>query len=261
MKKPSHQPAPAPRPRMIFSTPMVLALLERRKTQTRRLVTWRGAAPRGGGVWRPDGRRELVHEDGRRAGVLRMPCAPGDVVDVLETFWSLHDTECDGDSFTDWGPTLDIEGTDVQYVASPLNRQEPGQPGRWESVPGDGWDGEGEPDLEEMEDVWLPWEHYTRHPAIHMPRWAVRLKLRVIEVRVERLWAITADDAAAEGVAHDAAAKRSSRGGPERGAFRDLWQRINGKRAPWRRNPWVYRIRFELEDGAAHKPRGGRRCP
>lgn len=239
-------------PRISFKPQMVRALLEGRKTQTRRLVTWRGRAPGGGGVWVPDGRRALVGPGGRRADVLRMPCVAGDVADVLEPFFSLNDTECDGDAFYDCGPTLDIAGTPVQYAASPLNPAEPGEPGSWEPSPPDGWDGESEDDGT-WGSVWVPWEHYTAHPAIHMPRWAVRLRLRVVDVRVERLRDVTDEDARAEGVPDPGPGRRAS----HRDVFRDLWESINGRRARWAANPWVYRICFEVLSERGASPGGG----
>ena len=75
-------------------------------------------------------------------------------------------------------------------------------------------------------------------PSIHMPRWASRITLRATEVRVQRLCDITADDALAEGV-------RPGEGVTPVGAFICLWDSINGKRAPWVSNPWVWAYTFE----------------
>lgn len=85
-----------------------------------------------------------------------------------------------------------------------------------------------------------------------MPRWASRVTLDVVAVRVERLQDITEADAKAEGVATTLPARiNGERGmvhnlGPEahRQAFAQLWDGINGKRAPWASNPFVWVVEF-----------------
>jgi hypothetical protein len=74
-------------------------------------------------------------------------------------------------------------------------------------------------------------------PSIHMPRWACRLELVVTGVRVERLHAITDEDARAEGIVRGDFANH-------REDFASLWELINGKRAPWASNPWVWVVSF-----------------
>lgn len=81
---------------------------------------------------------------------------------------------------------------------------------------------------------------------IHMPRWASRLTLEILSVRVERLQAITEADAVAEGVAvEQAGIERSFGEAIALAQFRILWDQINGKRAPWASNPWVWRVEFK----------------
>lgn len=88
------------------------------------------------------------------------------------------------------------------------------------------------------------WGHAQRgaawRPSIFMPRWASRLSLRVADVRVERLQDITEEDARAEGVT-----PLQMDGGSCLPRFEGLWDTINGKRAPWASNPWVWRVAFE----------------
>lgn len=77
-------------------------------------------------------------------------------------------------------------------------------------------------------------------PSIHMPRWASRITLEVTAVRVERLQEITDADALAEGAClPDACAKD----GCYRAAFEGLWASINGVES-WDANPWVWVVEF-----------------
>lgn len=77
-------------------------------------------------------------------------------------------------------------------------------------------------------------------PSIHMPRKASRLTLEITAVRVERLQDISEADARAEGLALAGAILP----GRAAGCFSRLWDGINGKRAPWSSNPWVWVIDF-----------------
>jgi hypothetical protein len=79
--------------------------------------------------------------------------------------------------------------------------------------------------------------------ARFMPRWASRIDLRVTDVRIERLQEITEADARAEGVE----LFDGSLAAPLHHvvAFAGLWDAINGSRAPWASNPWIWRIAFE----------------
>ncbi|EMK0102617.1 hypothetical protein V8I16_002935 [Klebsiella pneumoniae] len=88
-------------------------------------------------------------------------------------------------------------------------------------------------------------------PSLHMPRWASRILLEITDVRVERLNAINEHDAQAEGVA-------KLRGGfwkhyqpgwtqhqlSARGSFVTLWKSIYGDES-WNSNPWVWVIKFK----------------
>ncbi|HEU5276806.1 MAG TPA: hypothetical protein VFU97_24330 [Xanthobacteraceae bacterium] len=84
-------------------------------------------------------------------------------------------------------------------------------------------------------------------PAIHMPRWASRITLDVLEIRVERLHDITEEDAKAEGVkpfAYDPGGDCWT-DGKHRTAFSFLWNEINGWNPnSWDSNPWVWVVSF-----------------
>lgn len=77
-------------------------------------------------------------------------------------------------------------------------------------------------------------------PSIHMPRWASRLTLEVTGVRVERLQDISEEDARAEGLALEGLILP----GHAAGCFSRLWDSINAKRASWASNPWVWVVSF-----------------
>lgn len=79
-------------------------------------------------------------------------------------------------------------------------------------------------------------------PAIHMPRHASRILIDVVGVRVERLQEISERDAIAEGVHHQPHLLTADGG---RILYRQLWDLLNAKRAPYTSNPWVFVVEFE----------------
>lgn len=86
---------------------------------------------------------------------------------------------------------------------------------------------------------------------IHMPRWASRLTLELVSVRVERLQDISEEDAKAEGIAEPAPVhgrwcdpKRGREGHwSYRKPFSRAWDAIHSAGA-WEANPWVWRVEF-----------------
>lgn len=95
-------------------------------------------------------------------------------------------------------------------------------------------------------------------PSLHMPRWASRILLEITDVRVERLNAISEEDARAEGIIDGGCLNC---GEPEpcgcanpepdaTDAFAYLWQSIYGQES-WNANPWVWVIEFERVEGGA----------
>lgn len=111
---------------------------------------------------------------------------------------------------------------------------------------------------------------YRWRPSIHMPRWASRILLEVLDVRVERVQAITEDDARAEGcesdvdvlgrLTHlrgsDAARSLPSRLRSARDEFRAVWDRAYGKdpALAWAANPWVWRVAFRRVEAMRGAP-------
>lgn len=87
-------------------------------------------------------------------------------------------------------------------------------------------------------------------PSIHMPREASRITLEIIEVRVERLQEVTGEDAWQEGVSTNTeyaeyAVRLETPPVTSRHYFKHLWDSINGKKYPWDSNPYVWVIGFK----------------
>jgi len=209
---------------IIFSAPMVRALLGGTKTQTRRVVM--DAAEIARGPWEGPAR---LHESGdwqikvqtyNSWKTLPVRYAVGDRLWVRESIYHLpHGRGFDA--------THGMNGT-VAYLA----------------------DGKGE------------WYARARAagaksiPAIHMPRWASRLTLLVTDVRVERLQAISEADCWAEGVENCGEVDGGrSIPGHGRDLFRSLWNSINGPEA-WDANPWVVAVSFNVESPAQRGAEG-----
>jgi len=210
---------------VIFNSEMVRAILDCRKTQTRRVINpqptlsertgfnWKGAAYGIGSTY-----RDTV----RNFANCFKTCPFGQVGDrlwVRETFAVLGNE--DGCPI-DWNGNL-IKGDEKQaariYKASCW--QEPGNYGLW-SIP----------DREtQYEGTW--------RPSIHMPRWASRITLEITGVRVERLQDISEADAIAEG-----GTKHFNIDW-----FGPLWASIYGVDS-WDANPWVWVIEFRLVGGS-----------
>lgn len=92
-------------------------------------------------------------------------------------------------------------------------------------------------------------------PSIHMPRWASRITLEITNVRVERLQEITADDAIKEGANPEFEVDIATfvHGGAIPGSthylgFKHLWNSINGKKHPWLSDPWVWVVEFKRQE-------------
>lgn len=105
-------------------------------------------------------------------------------------------------------------------------------------------------------DTWC-WERSTL-PSIHLPRGLSRITLKIVSVRVERLQDISEEDAKADGTenwSHEAWGDvvgqcddpyRAACYQGHRKHFQHLWNSINAKRGySWESNPWVWVIEFK----------------
>jgi hypothetical protein len=77
---------------------------------------------------------------------------------------------------------------------------------------------------------------------LFMSRWASRLTLEIDSVRIERLQEISEEDAEAEGVTMEEALRWKVPN--QRDVYHEVWECLNGKRAPWNSNPWVWVVTF-----------------
>lgn len=210
---------------ILFSGPMVRALLAGTKTQTRRVLKVQPHEEAGSLMVGPYHPTVIDRHGDDQPGPeifgvysscgefgLRCPYGqPGDRLWVRET-WRLWD----GQSHVQGEPldpdVLDgsLIGLDAQFLKS--------LPREYRADSGD--DG--------------PWR-----PSIHMPRWAIRITLEITAVRVERLQDISEADAQAEGCID----VDYSTGRTYRAAYRELWEQINGH-GSWAANPWVWVVEF-----------------
>ena len=89
----------------------------------------------------------------------------------------------------------------------------------------------------------VPWSS-----PIHMPRWACRLTLDVTDIRVQRVQEISEEDAIAEGRG------RTWGEGCFHRSFAGAWDAMNARRGfPWKANPWVRAVTFQVRKEGASK--------
>lgn len=197
---------------ILFSGPMVRAIREGRKTQTRRIV-------------KPQPRIvHAIHNDASivtnrifRNGDQRIHCPcgqPGDWLWVKETWRTL-------DSLEHVNPSNLRPGAPVEYRVGGHNVN---------GFQGETLIGMGR------------WR-----PSIFMSKWMSRVILEIVSVRVERLNDITEDHAKAEGVEDSIPCGCLDNGTSEcssRCRFKSLWESINGP-GSWDLNPWVWVVEFK----------------
>jgi len=205
---------------MIFNGEMVRAILDGRKTQTRRPIQWKQTRFTEIGE-REDGSKWPWSEDAEHACDFWHPCpfgAVGDRIWVRETWQAIHDY-CDENGHVD-----------ERRCARSIPRH---RGNYWHPVYQEAWGNESREDRE------FPWR-----PSIHMPRWASRILLEITDVRVERLKSISDGDAIREGCS---TADMKS-GDCVADVFARLWASIYGDES-WNSNPWVWVIEFKRVEG------------
>ncbi|HBR2808415.1 TPA: hypothetical protein ACYVCC_003236 [Klebsiella pneumoniae] len=235
---------------MIFNGEMVRAILDGRKTQTRRPIKWKQTRFTEIGE-REDGSKWPWSEDAEHACDFWHPCpfgAVGDRIWVRETWGVVSHAFSDDGLMIDWVP--DRPATAIHEM--PFGN---GYYSGYAIYAADGDFTWGDDDgYEDGRSCWKP--------SIHMPRAASRILLEITDVRVERLNAISEEDAEAEGIdmealydsqdCYDCIANHNMTGRPTvTGAFKYLWESIYGEEG-WKSNPWVWVIEFKrIEGGAA----------
>lgn len=209
---------------IIFSAPMVRALLDGRKTQTRRVLPKSHPRfphhnqinmdvlcfdPKRPEAWYWDG----IH--GRVGASYPLRYAVGDRLYVREAFWT-----CDECAYINYVVGANSAGINDRRCCASC-------------------------------DALLP---KPKKSPIHMPRWASRLTLTVTDVRVQRLHEISDDDAVAEGCECDSDGWRdylfpsTQCCGTARESYRTLWNSLHGPDA-WDANPWVVAVSFSVQRG------------
>ncbi|HFN0860011.1 TPA: morphogenetic protein [Klebsiella pneumoniae] len=225
---------------MIFNGEMVRAILDGRKTQTRRIVKGADGAVKFCQEWDINGKEFFVvlgekDHTGMNPVLGAISCpfgAVGDRIWVRETFQ---------------GPLVHEELFE-EYSAYPEKFETP-------EYCEYAADGGVRPEYCDLDDN-------LRHgwrPSIHMPRWASRILLEITGVRVERLNAISEEDATAEGVPPAGSLLPDYPGtfltpkgdfATAKVAFQRLWESIYGAEN-WLANPWVWVIEFKRVEGGA----------
>lgn len=204
---------------ILFNTEMVRAILDGRKSCTRRVV--KGYIPKdaqfGYTAFTPNGAISCrgifeTSRPGYGEKFFKVPYQPGDILYVRETVWQKvgHYLDVDGETKTIWINEFRYVSTDIK--------------------PHTGWN-----------------YSWGKRPSIHMPKAAARIWLKVTDVRVERLQDIDIDGIYKEGLSSMAV-----HAGDKDIALKEwkiLWNSTIKKsdldRYGWDANPWVWVIEFE----------------
>lgn len=221
---------------ILFSAPMVRAILDGSKTQTRRVLKhqphedWYPAHYTELHAFEKDGELNpdkvvgwgAVNEDGDQGYVCPYG-KPGDRLWVREA-WSLE-------MIGAFGTAHGYDSTyELRFRADDVAREIHVAPG------------ESDPYIKLYYSQRGDWR-----PSIHMPRWASRLLLEIVAVRVERLSDISEADGRAEGAPpapYQCAPGYEAYTREYRLGFERLWESINGA-GSWKADPWVWVVEFK----------------
>ncbi|EAZ4212186.1 hypothetical protein CS183_07265 [Salmonella enterica] len=216
---------------MIFNAEMVRAILEGRKTQTRRPVkpqpelTERSGFSWNGAVF---GSGSDDRETNRNFAHVKCPFGkPGYRIWVRETF-RVHSRATDVATLV-YRASVRNSWTEQTHRVPVAVCNKPAIPEKWT-------------------------------PSIHMPRWASRITLEITDVRVERLHNISERDALREGLFQLPASGRyclqpgmqyfGMASSSAKEVYSWLWASIYGEES-WAANPWVWVIEFKRVEGGA----------
>ncbi|HFD7189351.1 TPA: hypothetical protein ACF5TK_000880 [Klebsiella pneumoniae] len=226
---------------MIFNSEMVRAILDGRKTQTRRIMAPQPADDIERGIFpNPEvigWKSSLRHKHGSTTAHFCPYGKPGDRIWVREAF-RVHSRATDVATLV-YKASVRNSWTEQTLRVPVAVCNKPATPEKWT-------------------------------PSLHMPRWASRILLEITDVRVERLNTISPEDAESEGlectnftgfgdepglpsypepdVYFDPLKKQWKEYPPE--AFAGLWESIYGE-GSWQANPWVWVIEFKRVEGGA----------
>ncbi|WP_312132011.1 hypothetical protein [Leclercia sp.] len=213
---------------MIFNGEMVRAILDGRKTQTRRIMKDQPVL---------NGNFYEVFGAAWSKGMTSVPAVPGHSLSAKCPFGVVGDRIWVRETWAEAG----AGAPDLQLYRANYPEH---VPPHYENVP--------------------PAEDIRWKPSIHMPRWASRILLGITDVRVERLNSISEEDCWAEGIEAvdglfknteiiDMALKIGCCVEDSKPMFALLWQSIYGADS-WQANPWVWVIEFKAVPNVQDNP-------
>ena len=228
---------------ILFNTEMVRAILDGRKSCTRRInKDANDYVVPDMDFFDPEKRTYAVHNYADKERKIKLsiaerscPICPGDILYVRESVFQgvAHCLDVSGE-------TECVLTNDFEYYADGLHKKD-----HWK---------------DKHENIWM-----HRRPSIHMPKEAARIWLKVTDVRVERLQEITDEQAKREGIQYDECptgftwkqeTDMHNCYTTPIGAMQALWNSTIRKsdidRYGWDANPWVWVIEFER----CEKPKG-----
>lgn len=203
---------------IVMTTESIRAILDGRKTQTRRVVKPQPSEEWADGI---NELREKVPIEIIPSGI-KPYCMVGDRLWVRET-WNCFVFSRDAELYWPTGFIPKEDPRDSEHRHYEVDYRATSK--------GDG-----------------PW----RSPY-HMPRWASRITLEVIDVRVERVQEICELECYAEGIQLSPNPYENFEVEIVREAYHNLWDSINAKRGhSWESNPWEWAISFKVLEGGRH---------